>query len=242
MQNPFQNLTTSPPSPRFTPPTSQITSSPILSTIPITSILPLPPTSSVGISLPQISIHISSPIFIDSTPPTTSTVSTPPEVPSFKSVSKEIWSSDITGNTSNVGKNANIGETCFEKIEKSMISDGAVNRKVCYFYLKYVKPHTNHVLQEFTLAYLSLMNPYDWLSLFYIVAGYVKKYEPIFEHLKRTIMCYILEIEKMDVKISSVQKKRPILKPYEQPEDIQHLKAGVIQKKHWSIVYKRKKR
>ena len=84
------------------------------------------------------------------------------------------------------------------------------------------------------------MNPYDWLSLFYIVAKDVKKYEPIFEHLKQMIKCYTLEITKMDVETASIMKKRPILKPDEQTDDIQHLKAGVIRKKDRSIVYKKK--
>nr|KAJ0206901.1 hypothetical protein LSAT_V11C500287920 [Lactuca sativa] len=110
-ENPFLNLTTSPPSPPFTPPTSQMTSSPIISKIPITSIPPIPTTNSVGISLPQISIPLSLPIFTNSTPHTTSTVSTPPEVPSFKSVSDEIRTSDIPNNTFDVGPNANIGVT-----------------------------------------------------------------------------------------------------------------------------------
>lgn len=44
----------------------------------------------------------------------------------------------------------------------------------------------------------------------------------------------------MDVDIIVVLKKRSILKSNEQPEDIQQLKAGIIQMKNWSIVYKRK--
>ena len=51
------------------------------------------------------------------------------------------------------------------------------------------------------------MNPYDWISLFYIVMKDKKKYEPIIMHLKMMIMCYILEIANMDVEITSVLKK-----------------------------------
>ncbi|CAI9271898.1 unnamed protein product [Lactuca saligna] len=69
----------------------------------------------------------------------------------------------------------------------------------------------------------------------------VQKYEPIIQHLKRMIKCYILEITKMDVEIAGVLNNRPILKPNEQPEDIEYLKARSIRKKHWNIVYKRKK-
>ena len=85
---------------------------------------------------------------------------------------------------------------------------------------------SNHVLHEFSLADLPLMNPYDWISLFNIIAKDVKKYEPIFDHLKRMIKCYILEITKMDIKSAFVLNKRPIMKPFEEPEDIQHMQRG----------------
>ncbi|CAI9263002.1 unnamed protein product [Lactuca saligna] len=81
----------------------------------------------------------------------------------------------------------------------------------------------NRILHEFTLADLPFINSDDYLSLFYIVAKDFKKYEPIFEHLMSMIMCYILDIAKMDVEITSILKKRPILKPDEQLENIQAL-------------------
>ncbi|CAI9290395.1 unnamed protein product [Lactuca saligna] len=84
------------------------------------------------------------------------------------------------------------------------------------------------------------MNPHNWLSLFLIVSKDVQKCEPIVQHLKRMIKCYILDFVKMDVKIAYVLKKRPIVKPKEQPKCIQFLKTGIIRNKHWSIVYKRK--
>ncbi|CAI9270398.1 unnamed protein product [Lactuca saligna] len=111
MQNPFLNLITSPPPPPFAPPTSQMTTSPITSIIPITIIPPLPSTSFIKTSLPQVLISLSSPIFMDSTIPKTSTVSTPPEVPRIKSVLEEICTSGIPRNTSDVGPNATIGVT-----------------------------------------------------------------------------------------------------------------------------------
>ncbi|CAI9275956.1 unnamed protein product [Lactuca saligna] len=67
-----------------------------------------------------------------------------------------------------------------------------------------------------------------------------QKYKPIIPHLKWMIKCYILEIVKMDVDITSIMKKSPILKPKEQPKDIQNLNVGVIWNKHWRIIYKRK--
>ncbi|CAI9301515.1 unnamed protein product [Lactuca saligna] len=80
---------------------------------------------------------------------------------------------------------------------------------------------TNYGVHEFTLADLPFMNPYDWISLFYIVAKDEKKYESIFAHLKRMIKCYILEIVKIDVEIATILKKMAILKPEEQLNNIE---------------------
>ncbi|CAI9262497.1 unnamed protein product [Lactuca saligna] len=112
---------------------------------------------------------------------------------------------------------------CFEKIEKSLISDSAVNQKVFSFYLK-----------------LSILNPYDWIYLFNLVMKDEKKYDPIVAHLKRMIICYILVIAKTYVVITSILKKRPILELEEKPKDIQNLRVRVIQNENLSIIYNRK--
>lgn len=44
----------------------------------------------------------------------------------------------------------------------------------------------------------------------------------------------------MDIEIASVLNKRPIMKPFEEPKDIQDLPVGLIDKEYWSIVYKKK--
>ena len=96
------------------------------------------------------------------------------------------------------------------------------------------------ILDEFTLADLSFMNPFDWINPLNIILKDEKKYEPIVAHLKRMLIFYVHEIAKMDVEIASVLKKRPILKPEEDPKDLQKLKVGKIQKEHWSVVYNRR--
>ena len=98
----------------------------------------------------------------------------------------------------------------------------------------------NKVLDEFTLADLPFMNPYDWIFLLNIVLKDEKKYEPIVTRLKMMIICYILEIAKINVEITLVLKKRHILEPEEEAKDIQKLKLGVIWKEHCSVMYNRK--
>ncbi|CAI9289412.1 unnamed protein product [Lactuca saligna] len=67
----------------------------------------------------------------------------------------------------------------------------------------------NQIMDEFTLVDFPFMNPYDWISLFFIVMKDEQKYEPIVAYLKRMIIGYIHEIVKMDVEIALVLKKKP---------------------------------
>lgn len=62
-------------------------------------------------SLPQISVPLSKPIFTDSTILTTSSVSTPPKVTIVKSVYEDIQTLGIHVIVSDTGANANIGVT-----------------------------------------------------------------------------------------------------------------------------------
>ena len=64
-------------------------------------------------------------------------------------------------------------------------------------------------------------------------------YEPIFQILRRMITCYILEISNMDVEISKFMNWKPILKPFPQPEGLESLNVGYIQKEPWGSVYKK---
>ncbi|CAI9294642.1 unnamed protein product [Lactuca saligna] len=44
----------------------------------------------------------------------------------------------------------------------------------------------------------------------------------------------------MDVETALVLKRKPILKPFDQPQNIENLKGGFVDKEYWSIVYKNK--
>ncbi|CAI9279636.1 unnamed protein product [Lactuca saligna] len=65
------------------------TSSPIITIISISSIPPLPPMFSVGVSLPHISLPLSTSLFRDSTTTIATTVTSTPEVTVTKSISEE---------------------------------------------------------------------------------------------------------------------------------------------------------
>lgn len=94
-----------------------------------------------------------------------------------------------------------------------------------------------HIINEFTLANFPFLDPHDWISMFNIVSRDVVKYDPIYQHLKKMVKSYILEMSKMDVEIVAVLKRKPILKPFDQPDNIKNIKARTIDKEKWSITY-----
>lgn len=75
-----------------------------------------------------------------------------------------------------------------------------------------------------------MMNPFDQITILNIVVNEVAMYEPICMHMKNLIKAYIIEILKMDIEISSILKKIPILKPHEAPKDIEIMKVGFFRK------------
>ena len=104
------------------------------------------------------------------------------------------------------------------KVSSAMPTEDFVNIRFKGFWGTY------KALDEFTLADLPFMNPYDWISLFNIVMNDEKKYEPIVTHLKNMLICYVLEIAKIDVEIALVSQKKPILEPKEHHQDIKKMK------------------
>lgn len=75
------------------------------------SIPPLPPMIFFGNSLPQISVPFSTPIFIDSTTTTITIVTSTHKFTVAKSVSKEVHTSDIHANVSDMGADVNTSVT-----------------------------------------------------------------------------------------------------------------------------------
>lgn len=66
----------------------------------------------------------------------------------------------------------------------------------------------NRIIHEFTLVYFPFLSPSDWISMFNTVGKDVAKYEPIYQHLRKLIICYILEMSKMDVDISAMLNEK----------------------------------
>jgi len=92
---------------------------------------------------------------------------------------------------------------------------------------------------EFSLADLPTMNPFDWIVIFCILLKEPEDKGPLITHFRRMLKGYIIEVSKLDVEIASMLHSKPLVKPEKEPSGVSRMKLGVINKKHWSVVYKK---
>jgi len=92
---------------------------------------------------------------------------------------------------------------------------------------------------EFSLADLPTMNPFDWIVIFRILSKDPVDKGPLIIHFRRMLKGYIIEVSKLDVEIASLLNSQPLVKPEKDPSGVARMKLGVINKKHWSVVYKK---
>ncbi|KAL7583768.1 hypothetical protein Lser_V15G45863 [Lactuca serriola] len=77
-----------------------------------------------------------------------------------------------------------------------------------------------------TLADLPNLNPHDWIVLHNILLTNEAEYGPIIDHLKRMIVCYIMEVALMDQEVATVFKKKPKIAPVGSASDLNQMKNG----------------
>ncbi|KAI3779357.1 hypothetical protein L2E82_09072 [Cichorium intybus] len=92
---------------------------------------------------------------------------------------------------------------------------------------------------EFSLADLPFLNPFDWISLFNILSR-EQKYQPLFDHVKRMLGYYILEVAKLDVEVAGVLDKVPLTVRRPPPKNLNKRKIGKIVNSNWSVAYNSK--
>ena len=63
------------------------------------------------------------------------------------------------------------------------------------------------------------------------------EYELIIDDVKRMLVCYILEVAKMDQEIASVLKRKPTVVPIGSSSDINKMKMGKIDPKLNSVMF-----
>ncbi|KAL7614214.1 hypothetical protein Lser_V15G07192 [Lactuca serriola] len=95
---------------------------------------------------------------------------------------------------------------------------------------------TEHAI---SLADLPNLNPHDWIILHNILLTNEAEYGPIIDHFKRMLVCYIMEVAKMDQEITSVFKKKPTISPVGSASDLNMMHMGKIDPKRNFVLFTR---
>ncbi|KAL7583070.1 hypothetical protein Lser_V15G44417 [Lactuca serriola] len=90
-----------------------------------------------------------------------------------------------------------------------------------------------------SLADLPNLNPHDWIVLHNILLTNEAEYGPIIDHLKRMIVCYIMEVALMDQEVATVFKKKPKIAPVGSASDLNQMKMGKIDPRRNSVMFTR---
>ncbi|KAL7594264.1 hypothetical protein Lser_V15G30938 [Lactuca serriola] len=95
---------------------------------------------------------------------------------------------------------------------------------------------TEHLI---SLADLPNLNPHDWIVLHNILLTNEAEYGPIIDHLKRMLVCYIMEVALMDQEVATVFKKKPKIAPVGSASDLNQMKMGKIDPRRNSVMFTR---
>ncbi|KAL7609651.1 hypothetical protein Lser_V15G12998 [Lactuca serriola] len=95
---------------------------------------------------------------------------------------------------------------------------------------------TEHAI---SLADLPNLNPHDWIILHNILLTNKAEYGPIIDHLKRMLVCYIMEVALIDQEIASVLKKKPKISPVGSASDLNQMQMGRIDSRRNSVMFTR---
>ncbi|KAL7609410.1 hypothetical protein Lser_V15G12206 [Lactuca serriola] len=93
---------------------------------------------------------------------------------------------------------------------------------------------TEHAI---SLADLPNLNPHNWIILHNILLTNEAEYGPIIDHFKRMLVCYIMEVAKMDQEIASVFKKKPTISLVGSASDLNMMQMGKINLKRNSVMF-----
>ncbi|KAL7605731.1 hypothetical protein Lser_V15G20074 [Lactuca serriola] len=90
-----------------------------------------------------------------------------------------------------------------------------------------------------SLADLPNLNPHDWIILHNILLTNEAEYGPIIDHLKRMLVCYVMEVALLDQEIASVFKKKPTISPVGSASDLNMMQMGKIDPKRNYVMFTR---
>ncbi|KAL7601624.1 hypothetical protein Lser_V15G23907 [Lactuca serriola] len=95
---------------------------------------------------------------------------------------------------------------------------------------------TEHLI---SLADLPNLNPHYWIVLHNILLTNEAEYGPIIDHIKRMLVCYIMEVALMDQEVATVFKKKPKIAPVGSASDLNQMKMGKIDPRRNSVMFTR---
>ncbi|KAL7619172.1 hypothetical protein Lser_V15G03621 [Lactuca serriola] len=90
-----------------------------------------------------------------------------------------------------------------------------------------------------SLADLPNLNPHDWIVLHNILLMNEAGYGLIIDHIKRMIVCYIMEVALMDQEVATVFKKKPKIAPVGSASDLNQMKMGKIDPRRNLVMFTR---
>lgn len=90
-----------------------------------------------------------------------------------------------------------------------------------------------------SLADLPNLNPHNWILLINILLSNEKDYDPIIDHIKRMLVCYIHEVAKMDQEVAAAICKRPTVKLIGKEGDTKLMVKGKIDPQSHTILFLR---
>ncbi|KAI3494742.1 hypothetical protein L1887_40447 [Cichorium endivia] len=89
---------------------------------------------------------------------------------------------------------------------------------------------------QFTMADLPFMNPFDWVSLFSILKRR-GDHEILHKHVKKLLMGYILEVSNLDVEVASVLNTVLKCSAEKPPSDLKRRRLRKIKKGDWNVAF-----
>ena len=92
-------------------------------------------------------------------------------------------------------------------------------------------------LHKFTLVDQPNLNLHDWILLLNLLLIEKQKYEPILAHLKRMLVSYIYEVEKLDIQIAKVLKRKPSVNPIRKASGMSEMSMGKVNTIHLIVMF-----
>lgn len=98
---------------------------------------------------------------------------------------------------------------------------------------------SNNSVRIISLADLPNLNPHDCILLNNILLLDPQQYQPIIDHIKRMMVCYIHEVARMDQEIVTALRKKLTVKPIGKSSDVNKMRMGKIDLSFRTVMFTR---